>query len=459
MPRWSFTAVVVVAACSHAAPIPQLPPAAAAAAGRHHDDVAAQVQPFLDAELVSGLVIGLYDIGKTEIYGFGKGPRGEPPDGATLFELGPVTKVYTSLLFADAVQRHEFALDTPLAELLPPGVTAPIRDNAVITLGELALHTAGLPRLPPSVARRAAPDPYAGYNENVLYNDLIRTELDATPGTRIAYSNYGAGLLGFLVGQKLGGGYAKQIVDRVLKPLDLNDTFLTVPDAARPRRAAGTTDDLAAAPLWTYDAMAGAGALISSARDQLRMIDAELDAAAGGSLPLRRAMKLTQEPALDRAGDNEGLGWMIDATGRYWHNGTTGGFHAFVGFDPKTKRGVVLLASTATSVVDRLAEPMYKVLDNAPPPPPKLATAADGAAYAGTYDLAGSKVQVIAQGKRLYLEGQGEPRHRLLPISDHEFLIESLQAVAVFEKAGDKVARLVFSLGDRTLSAPRVDAK
>jgi len=459
MHRWAFTAVTAVTACSHAAPIPQLPPAAAIAAGRHHDAVAAQVQPFLDAELVSGLVVGLYDIGKTEIYGFGAGPHGEPPDGATLFELGPVTKVYTSLLFADAIQRREVALDTPVAALLPPGVTAPIRDNAAITLGQLALHTSGLPRLPPSVVSRAAADPYAGYNENLLYNDLIRTELASTPGTRIAYSNYGGGLLGFVLGQKLGGGYAKQIVSRVLKPLDLSDTFITVPAAAKPRRAAGTTEDLAPAPPWTYDAMAGAGALISTARDQLRMIDAELDAAAGGQLPLRRAMKLTQEPALDRPGDNEGLGWMIDPTGRYWHNGTTGGFHAFVGFDPKTKRGVVLLASTASSLIDRLAEPMYKLLDNAPPPPHKLATAADGAAYAGTYDLAGSKVQVVAQGKRLYLEGQGAPRHRLLPISDHEFQIEAEQAGAVFERDGDKVARLVLSVGDRTLAAPRVDAK
>jgi CubicO group peptidase (beta-lactamase class C family) len=458
MHRWSVAAVVA-AACSHAAPIPQLPPAAAVAAGRHHDDVEAQVQPFLDAELVSGIVVGLYDVGRTEIYGFGKGPHNQPPDATTLFELGPVTKVYTSLLFADAIQRHEVALDTPLAELLPPGVTSPIRDNAAITLGEIALHTAGLPRLPPSVARRGAADLYAGYNENALYNDLIRTELEARPGTHIAYSNYGGGLLGFVLGKKLGGGYPKLIVDRVLKPLDLTDTFITVPDAAKPRRAAGTTEDLAPAPLWTYDAMAGAGALISTARDQLRMLDAELDAAAGGSLPLRRAMKLTQEPALDRLGDNEGLGWMIDATGRYWHNGTSGGFHAFVGFDPKTKHGVVILASTATALVDRLAEAMYKVIDGPAPAPVKFASAADVAGFAGTYDLSGSNVSVIAQGRRLYLEAKGEPRHRLMPVSEHEFLVEALQTVASFEKDGDKVARLVFVVGDHRIAAPRVTAK
>jgi CubicO group peptidase (beta-lactamase class C family) len=457
MPRWSVAAVAAVAACSHApAPIPLLPPAAAAAAGRHHDDVAAQVQPFLDAELVTGIVVGLYDVGHTEVYGFGRGPNNAPPDASTLFELGPVTKVYTSLLFADAVQRREVSLDTPLAELLPPGVTAPIRDGVAITLGQIATHTAGLPRVPPSVARRAAADLYGGYNENALYNDLIRTELESRPGTHIAYSNYGGGLLGFVLGRKLGGGYPKLIVDRVLKPLDLTDTFIAVPDAAKPRRVPGTNEDLAAATPWTYDAMAGSGALISSARDQLRLLDAELDAAAGGQLVLRRAMKLTQEPQLDRTGDNEGIGWMIDSAGRFWHNGSTSGFHTFLGFDPKTKRGVVILASTATSLVDRLSEAMYKVLDGSPPSPPAFATAADVAAFAGTYELSGSRIQVIAQGRRLYLEGPGEPRHRLSPMTDHEFWIEALQSVAIFERDGDKVARLVFGVGDHTITAARV---
>jgi CubicO group peptidase (beta-lactamase class C family) len=433
------------------------PPPIAIETERYREQVEAQVQPFLDAELVSGLVVGLYSAGKTEIYGFGAGPSQGPPDGATLFELGPISNVYTSLLFADAVQRREVDLDTPLSDLLPLGVTVPIRDKVAITLKHLALHSSGLPRQPPSVAARGqAPDPYAGYDENALYGDLIRSDLDATPGTQIAYSTYGAGLLGVALGRKIGGGYAKALEARVLRPLGLKDTFAAVPAALAPRRAVGTTDDLQKAPPWTFDALAGAGAVVSSAADQLRLIDAELDAAAGGTEVLRRAMKLTQEAQLDRTGPNEGLGWLIDSTGRYWHNGGTGGCHAFVGFDPKTRRGVVLLASTATSLVDRLAEAMYKVLEGAPGPPVKLATAAELAAFAGGYDLSGTTLQVIAEGKRLYLAGPGEPRHRLAPISDHEFWLEALQSVAVFEKDGDKIARVVFGVGDHMIVAPRV---
>ena len=454
-------AAVVATACGHSPKVGKAPPPQAAIdVERFREPVEAQVQPLLDAELVSGLVIGLYDVGKTEVYGFGKGPGKGPPDGNTLFELGPITTVYTSLLLADAVQRREVELDTPVSELLPLGVTMPIRDKVVVTLKHLAMHVSGLPAHPPSiVARGVAPDPFAGYGENDLYSDLLRTELIAAPGTQLNYSPYGAGLLGFVLGRKLGAGYPKALETRVLRPLGLTDTFASVPAALAARRAPGTTNDLAAAVPWTFDALAGAGAVVSSARDLLRLIDAELDAADGSTQPLRRAMKLTQEPQIDRPGDNVSLGWLIDSTGRYWRNGGTGGYHAFVGFDAKTKRGVVLLASTATSVIERLADPLYKLLEGAPPPPTRLPGAAELAAFAGNYDLGGTTLQVIAEGKRLYLSGPGEPRHRLAPIIEREFWLESLQSLAVFETEGDKVARIVFGIADRRVVAPRIEGK
>jgi D-alanyl-D-alanine-carboxypeptidase/D-alanyl-D-alanine-endopeptidase len=339
-------------------------------------------------------------------------------------------------------------------------VTVPIRDKVTITLKHLAVNSSGLPQLPPSlVAHSADPDPYASYGEDQLYRDLIHTQLEATPGTQITDSSFGAGLLGFALGRKLGGGYAKLLTDRVLRPLELKDTFVVVPAALEARRAAGTTDDLAKAAPWRFDALAGAAALVSTANDQLRLIEAELEGGAGGSQALGRAMKLTQEPQLDRTGDNEGIGWMIDSAGRYWRNGGTGGFHAFVGFDPKTRRGVVVLASTATSLVDHLSDVMYKILEGTPPAAAKFASGAQLAPLAGSYELSGTKLQVVVEGKRMYLEGPGEPRHRMSPLSDHEFWVEVLQSVAVFERDGDKVVRVMFSIGDHMLAAQRVDPK
>jgi CubicO group peptidase (beta-lactamase class C family) len=452
-----FLSLLAIAACSSPAKPVSQPKPSGDVDGPHKAAVAAQVKPYLDGEIVSGLVVGIYDAGKLEIYGFGKGPGDKPPTGDTLYEIGSITKVYTGLLLADAVQRKEVQLDTPLAELVPPGVTVPTRENAVITLRHLVLHSSGLPRLPNSI-KPDAPDPYGKYTEDMLLQDLIQANLETPPGTQVVYSNFGTGLLGFVLGKKLGGGYRSVVKTRVLEPLGLASTFFTIPAGAAPRRATPTNDDLAPVPPWTWtDALAGAGGLTSSARDQLKLIDAELDAASGGKGALRGAMRFSQEEQLaDRPSDNAGLGWLIDPRGRHIHNGGTSGSRSFIGFDAKARRGIVVLASTGTSLVDRLGGVLFDVLDNTAKPPGPLPSAAQITSYVGSYDFSGTKLAIVQSGNRLYIEGPGEPRHRLMPVTDVAFWIEALQAVAFFHKDGDVVKQVVFQVGDRQLIAPRL---
>ena len=140
-------ATSLLAACGGTPRPAAKPPAPAAHPTPHQAQVTAVIQPMIDAEIASAMVVGLYDRGKTEVYGFGKGPGGGPPTATTLFELGSVTKVYTSLLFADAIQRREVGLEQPVSELLPTGVSVPTRDGVAITLKHLALHSSGLPRI------------------------------------------------------------------------------------------------------------------------------------------------------------------------------------------------------------------------------------------------------------------------------------------------------------------------
>ena len=161
-----------------------LPPPAGDPKGPHEAAIAALATPFVDAELLRGVVIGLVDHDRVEIYGYGSGPGGVPPDGGTLFELGSVTKVYTALLLCDAVQRRDLQLDAPLSDLLPAGVAVPTKDGNVITLHELAQRASGLPGLPPA-ASRGSSDPYADYSEDKLLADLPATQLATAPGTRI----------------------------------------------------------------------------------------------------------------------------------------------------------------------------------------------------------------------------------------------------------------------------------
>jgi D-alanyl-D-alanine-carboxypeptidase/D-alanyl-D-alanine-endopeptidase len=425
--------------------------------GTHREAVAAQLAPYVDGELVRGVVIGLYDAGKTEIYGFGKGPGGKQPDGKTLFDLGTLTKVYTGVLLAEAVQRKELELDAPISDLMPTGVTVPTKDEVAISAKHLALHSSGLPRHPASLtSRKPLPDPFASYNDDALYQDLVSTTLTTAPGTEIQVSDYGVGLLGFALGRKIGGGYGPALKTRILDPLGLSDTFLTLPTGASARKAIGTDDNLEPAPRWTWGALAGAGGLVSSARDCLKFLDAQLDAAAGSRGTLRPQLRLAQEAQLDRSGDNEALAWMIDSSGLRWYDGRTSGFRTYMAFDPKTKRGVVVLASTSTTLVDFLGPLMFEVLAGTAKAPAPLPTAADLDKYAGTYDFSGVKLSVVIANKRLYIEGPDEPRHRMAPYGDRGFWVDDLNAAAKFVLEGETVKALVFKVGGKVLTAARI---
>ena len=433
------------------------PVTAADPTGPHREAVAAQCVPMIDAELTSGIVVGLYDGGRTEIYGFGKGPGGKPPTGSTLFEVGPVTGVFTSLLLADTVQHKLVELDTELSEFLPPGVTAPTVDKTAITLRHLAVNGSGLPTLPPSLEQAQTEDAFTKYNEDALFRDLVHTTLLAPPGQMIHTSSYGTAVLAWALGKKLGG-FDAAVKTRILDPLGMHDTFFTVPAADNARYEQGTSDDLTPAPRVSVGLLHGALGLVTDAHDMLVLIDAELDAAAGSHQGLRPAMKLTQETQVESDAANLGLGWNVDSAGRYWQAGSTPGFRSFVGFDPKTRRGLVVLSATSISLTDGLARRLYDILEGKSVPTPKFADAAQLATFAGTYTVQGVQLTIKADGRRLELLGKpGEPPLRLLPISDHEFWIESQQVIVVFDSKDGKVTQAVFVQGEHQITAPRVN--
>jgi serine-type D-Ala-D-Ala carboxypeptidase/endopeptidase len=268
--------------------------------------------------------------------------------------------VFTALLLADAVDRGEVALDQPLTSLFPGAASHP--GGRPIQLADLASHTAGLPRLPPGLARmawRSRHDPYAHFTVDHLQSALA-VPPKRPPGGRPRYSNFGAGVLGEALARATGRPYPQLVHERIVEPLGLEDTRVE-PDGSEDRLAVGHTRRGRATGDWHLPALAGAGALRSSVRDLLVFLRAHLDPR---STPLEAAVQLVLE---ERARISRplavGLGWHIldrQGGGRWWwHNGGTGGFRSFVGFDPASGRAVAVLANDTRSV-DRMGQLMVE---------------------------------------------------------------------------------------------------
>ena len=420
--------------------------------------IAAQVRPYLDHEILSGLVVGVIDGDRQWIYGFGRAGNGDAAPGPrTLFEIGSVTKVYTGLLLADAIERKDVELTTPVATLLPMGVAVPTVGDRVITLELLVSHRSGLPGVPPALLPKASsPDPYAGYKPDALYQDLARTRLEFPPGTRVSYSNYGVGLLGLALARKAGAPtFAVALQHRVLAPLGLRDTSQSVPAGQAGRHAIGHDDDGKVVPFWSFDALAGAGALRSTIADQLAFLRANLDAAAERKVALAAAMRRTHEVMVPGEPNSLAMGWVVDTGGRRWHNGQTGGFHAYIAFDPEKRQAVAVLAATASSLVDQLGVRLLDVLGGDKAIPVTFPGPATLQRYVGTFKV-GTGAQAVdfvvtLDGKKLHAKSGTDPAFRLVPQSDKEFFVEALQMLVVFEDPD----HVVLGLGGRRVLGVR----
>jgi CubicO group peptidase (beta-lactamase class C family) len=76
-----------------------------------------------------GVAVGVDHGGVQRFYGFGEVERGtgRRPGPSTEFEIGSITKVFTTTLLALYAQRHVVKLDAPLQDYVPRGVTVPNR--------------------------------------------------------------------------------------------------------------------------------------------------------------------------------------------------------------------------------------------------------------------------------------------------------------------------------------------
>jgi CubicO group peptidase (beta-lactamase class C family) len=285
--------------------------------------------------------------------------RGVPLDSDV--EIGSVSKGLTGLLLHDSVDRGEVSLSARLGEHLDVDV-GPMAD---LTLGSLATHRSGLPRLAPAghVWRgtlRLLTHGENPYGESLA--ELLDRVRDLQPGRpRPRYSNLGFMLLGHAVAAAAGMPYARLAQERLAIPLGM--AGVRVPATSQdlgPRSVAGTNRRGRNVEAWTGEALGPAGGIRATAEDLARLLSALLDGSAPGVSAL--------EPVARFAGPGVriGAGWMTTSrAGREltWHNGGTGGFRSFVGVDRAARRGVALVRVTLRSAdragLSLLTEPAH----------------------------------------------------------------------------------------------------
>jgi serine-type D-Ala-D-Ala carboxypeptidase/endopeptidase len=415
-----------------------------------------------------GIVVGIIEPSGRRVISYGHLDTNDtrPLTGDTVFEIGSITKVFTSLLLADMVQRGEVGLNDPVVRYLPAGTKVPERDGRQITLVDLAPHTSGLPRLPTNLVVKDLSNPYADYTVEQLYAFLATYALKRNIGAMYEYSNLGGGLLGHVLARLAGMDYDALVHARITAPLEMVSTGIRLSADQHTRLAVGHNEKLATVPTWDLPTLAGAGALRSTANDLLTFLAANLgmmeSTLAPGMAAMLTARRPTGTPDLDVA-----LGWHVLTRNGHdliWHNGGTGGYRSYLGYDPITHVGVVVLSNVSTSAgVDDIGSHLLDArlpLLQAPKTHTEIAVDTklfDG--YVGRYQLAPNFILTVTrEGDHLFSQATGQGKVELFAETVKDYFLKAVDAQVTFEtEAQGRATGLVLHQNGVNLQAKRIE--
>ena len=411
-----------------------------------------------------GIVVAVVDAHGRRVvaHGVTHSTNGSTPDGDTVFEIGSITKAFTALVLADMVERGEVALEDPVAKYLPAGVDMPRRGETQITLAHLATHTSGLPRSPTNLALTDKTNPYANYSVEQLYQFLGAYELRRDIGAAHLYSNVGSGLLGHVLALTAGVDFETLVRQRITAPLGMASTGIALSADLRGRMAAGHDRALSPVPDWDLPTLAGAGALRSTANDLLTFLAGLLGY---DQTPLAAAMAAQLRLRVPtETNSTQALGWLIlesEAGEIGWHNGGTGGFRCFLGFDHGHGRGVAVLTNNASMRGgDDIGIHLLSGRPLQPRPIERQAVHIEDAMLercVGHYQFSPtSGMAVTREGKRLFFQLTGRGRMELFAEGPTDFFLKDFDAQVRFTLDPDgQVTGLVASQAGRERVAVR----
>jgi CubicO group peptidase (beta-lactamase class C family) len=189
-----------------------------------------------------------------------------------------------------------------------------------------------------------------------LYAFLSGYSLKGEPGEKFSYSNVGMGLLGHALSRRAAKDYETLVVQRICRPLEMDSTRITLTPELKDRLARGHDKSGLPAPNFEFQALAGAGALRSTTNDLLKYVAAQIGLKHSELTPLMaktHVIRFHSTAGSDEAWvpGNSGMPWVDNAVEQppgmqlMGHGGGTAGYSAFVGFDVRQHRGVVVLCN------------------------------------------------------------------------------------------------------------------
>lgn len=321
------------------------------------DDLGACVEHWRNHWNIPGMAVGVLADGEVDCQGYGitSIDTEQPVTADTLFQIGSISKVFTTTLVMILVDQGKLDLDVPVTTYLP---SLRLNDEdalKVINLRHLVTHTSG-------VLGDFFDDFGMGDDALTRYVEAM-SELRQIyqPGELWSYTNSGFNLAGHIIATVLDRPFEDAMRELLLEPAGLERTFQFAHEAITYPLAVGHThpnpDDentLEIARRYPLPRTShAAGGIISTVGDLLKFAQLHLDGgqANGNQVLSESAVRAMQQKQVDAANlaDEWGLGWMrfsVDGSQVIGHGGTTNGFQAVLRIVPERDYAIAILTNS-----------------------------------------------------------------------------------------------------------------
>ena len=334
------------------------------------DNILAEIEP--NEKPAFGLMIGIIDGQNTYEYAYGhlSNKNNTKPNQNTIFQIGSISKVFTSTILMGMVQDSIVQLHDTITTFLPDSLAQQNPWLQNITLAQLATHTSGLPKTPYNISMTIIDkeNPYANYQVQDLYHFLssytpivVKKRKKSTP---FSYSNLGMGLLGHLLENAAEQSFDSLLSHYILSPLELKNTSLSLSEEQQKSLGIGHYFSGRTIKELTYKTLYSSEGLYSSLNDMIDFVKANLIIDNSNNIFIQTHTPLydTQMRWVKMA-----YGWFVISKGKknsptvITHSGRTGGYSNYVAFEKEKQLGIVVMSNSAHRI-DEIGIEIFEIL-------------------------------------------------------------------------------------------------
>lgn len=307
------------------------------------------------------LSIAVMQNGKTNYYGVIKTNNSIKPieNQYKVFEIGSITKVFTSTVLANLVLDNKIKLSNNVNDYFD----FPFLNDTKISLESLANHTSGLPTLPENLEMTDQQNPYKDYGGKELEMYLNQhLKLQNNEKSTYDYSNLGVGLLGYTLGVSQKTSFEKLLQKNVFDKFQMKQSFTSSSDV-KDQLVKGQDMNGKTVSNWDFDALFAAGGILSTTHDLANFAKAQFD-------PKNKALALTRTATFSIDKNMQiGLGWYLIKSPKgkdlVWHNGGTGGYSSSMAVNVKAQTAVIILSNLSAfhSKMENIDQLCFELID------------------------------------------------------------------------------------------------